>query len=288
MTTIRKPLAAAIAITALTTAGLLGICSAQDAGPAGYDPAIDYDGDGDTDEADLARAAQNPVADMISLPFQNNFLFDSAFDSVWNLNIQPVIPFSLNDDWNLITRTIFPVLYTEDQPQMFDSFGLGDINTSLFFSPKKPTNGVIWGIGPVFSFPSATDDLFGSGQWSAGPSVVALTMRGPWVFGAIANNLFSIAGDSNRDDVNSFLIQPFVNYNMDDGWYLTSAPIITANWEADSDSRWTVPLGGGVGRVFSIGQQPVNTSLQGYYNVEHPSGGPEWGLRLQFQLLFPK
>lgn len=287
MTTIRKPLAAAIAITALTTAGLLGICSAQDAGPAGYDPAIDYDGDGDTDEADLARAAQNPVADMISLPFQNNFLFDSAFDSVWNLNIQPVIPFSLNDDWNLITRTIAPFYAMENAPAGFDSIGMGDINFTGFISPKDDS-GFMWGVGPILSFPTATDDIYGSGKWSAGPSFVGLYSGGPWVVGGLLSNQWSYAGDGDRDEVNAFLFQPFINYNFSTGFYATFAPIMTADWTADSSERWTIPLGGGVGKVFNIGGQPVNTSLQAYYNVERPEGGAEWSARFQVQLLFPK
>lgn len=247
---------------------------------------IDYDGDGDVDEADLARASQNPVADMISLPFQNNFLFNSAVGSVWNLNIQPVIPFSLNDDWNLITRTILPVLEIENPPPGVDSFGIGDINATLFLSPAAASK-FIWGVGPAFSLPTASNSAFGSGQWGMGPSVVGLTMQGPWVVGAVAQNIWSVGGWTDQN-VNQFLVQPFINYNMDDGWYLTAAPVITSNWEAPSGENWTVPLGGGVGRVFTIGEQPVNMNLQGYTNVEHPTGGAEWSLRLQIQLLFPK
>ncbi len=242
----------------------------------------------DYDAGDLAKQTQNPVSDLISLPLQNNFLFgEDGGDLIWNLNIQPVIPFSLNDDWNLITRTIAPLFALEKSVPGFDSFGLGDINTSLFLSPKNDSP-FIWGVGPIFSFPTATDDIFGTGKWSAGPTFVGLVMKGNWVAGGLVNNLWSYAGDGDRDHVNAMLIQPFINYNFEGGWYASFSPIMTADWTAGSDDRWTVPLGGGVGRVFNIGRQPVNTSLQAYYNVERPEGGAEWSARFQVQLLFPK
>ncbi len=256
---------------------------------ASGDP-IDYDHDGVVDKADLARAAQNPVASMISLPLQNNLNFNvGALNHEQNvLNIQPVIPFDLNEDWNLITRTIVPVVY---QPSLFPGddhdFGISDIQFTGFFSPKKPVGGWILGAGPVFQFPTATDERLGPRKWTVGPSAIALRMDGPWVYGALAQNVWSIAG-SGDNDVNAMLIQPFVNYNMADGWYLVSAPIITANWEADSDNRWTVPVGGGIGKIFHLGDQPMNFSVQGFYNVETPDFGPDWTLRIQLQFLFPR
>ena len=227
------------------------------------------------DQAALAQAAQNPVANMISLPLQNNTNFGvGPGDDTQNiLNIQPVIPVSLSENWNLITRTIAPVIY---QPEMVpgtgSEFGLGDINATLFFSPAKPGK-LIWGLGPVFSFPTATDDVLGTDKWSAGPSAVALTINGPWVIGGLASNLWSFAGDDDRADVNQFLFQYFINYNMADGWYLSSAPIITANWEADSGNQWTIPFGGGVGKIFKIGKQAMNAQMQAFYNVEKPDDG---------------
>ena len=167
------------------------------------------------------------------------------------------------------------------------TFGLGDINYTGFLSPVNSGN-VTFGIGPSISIPSATDKKLGSQKWSAGPSAVVLVQPGPFVIGALARQLWSFAGDSDRQDVNQTLIQPFVNYNMKGGWFLTSAPIITANWEANSDDRWTVPVGGGGGRVFKIGPQPVNMSLQAYDNVETPHFGPDWSIRLTVALLFPK
>jgi hypothetical protein len=250
------------------------------------------------DQADLAKAAQNPVAAMISLPFQNNILFGvGPDDDVANvLNIQPVIPFTVGD-WNIINRTIVPLIYlpevTSGLPELpegvsaGETFGLGDINHSIYFSPAD-SGPVIWGIGPSLTFPTATDEMLGTEKWSAGPAAVALAQPGPWVVGSLVRQLWSFAGDGDRQDVSQLLIQPFVNYNMEDGWYLVSSPIITANWEADSDDTWTVPVGGGFGKIFRIGNQPMNAQLQGFYNVEHPQFGPEWIMRFQLQFLFPR
>lgn len=240
--------------------------------------------------ADLAKKTQNPVSDLISLPLQNNINFGvGPGDDVQNvLNIQPVIPLKLSEDWNLITRTIVPVIYQSELVRGTGSeFGLGDINTTLFLSPAKPGK-VIWGVGPIFSFPTATDKVLGTDKWSAGPSAVALMIRGPWVVGALASNLWSYAGDDDRENVNQFLLQYFVNYNLPQGWYISSAPIITANWKADGGDVWTVPFGGGVGKIFRIGKQPMNAQVQAFYNVAKPDNGPDWTLRLQLQFLFPK
>jgi hypothetical protein len=241
--------------------------------------------------SDLAKAAQNPIADMISVPFQNNFNFRvGPHDQLqYILNFQPVIPISLNQDWNVITRWITPVI---SQPPLTVTgdreFGLGDINPSFFFSPKQPTHGIIWGIGPTFVFPSGTDKTLTQGKYSIGPTFVALAIEGSWVVGALVNNVWSFTGKSNRADVNQMTLQPFVNYNFPGGWYLTSSPIITANWEVSHGDRWTVPIGGGFGRVFRIGRQPVNMQLAAYYNVVTPTGGADWQLRAQVQFLFPK
>lgn len=236
---------------------------------------------------DLAKAAQNPVADMISLPLQNNTFFDvgPAEATINVLNIQPVIPFSFNEDWNVITRTVLPVIV---QGAVIEGIGtetgLGDTSLTAFVSPAGGSS-LIWGVGPVAVLPTSTDDRLGAGEWGGGISGVVLTMQGPVVAGALVNNVWSFEGPGNN-----LLLQPFVNYNLDGGWYLVSSPIITADWEASSGDgdRWTVPVGGGFGRVFSIGSQPINASLQGFYNVEKPEFGPDWSLRFQLQFLFPK
>jgi len=242
------------------------------------------------DDAELAKKTQNPVADLISVPFQYNVNFGvGPHDDVqYILNIQPVIPFKLTEDWNLISRTIVPLIYQPElAPGVGEVFGLGDIQESLFLSPAKPGK-VIWGLGPIFQFPTATDDSLGQGKWGAGPTAVALTVHGPWVLGALVNNVWSFAGDSDRRDVNQMLLQPFVNYNLPDAWYVVTAPIITADWEADSDDRWTVPIGAGVGKIVRLGKLPVNAQASAYYNVIRPDNAAEWQLRIQIQLLFPR
>ena len=144
---------------------------------------------------------------------------------------------------------------------------------------------LIWGLGPVFSIPTSTDDALGSGEWAAGPSLVLLTMPGSWVTGILLSNTWSLESDG---DVNFFFSQIFANYNMKKGWFLTTQPVITANWEISDGERWTVPLGGGVGRVYKIGKQPVNTLVQVYYNLTKPEFAGDWQFRIQFSFLFPK
>ena len=239
---------------------------------------------------ELARKAQNPIANLISLPFQNNTNFGvGPLDRTQNvLHIQPVIPVSLSDDLLLITRTIVPIIYQPEPPTGGGgTFGLGDINPQFYFSPKTSSN-ITWGVGPTFLLPTATSQVLGQGKWGIGPAAVIVVTTKQWVFGAVANNIWSVAGDSDRPDVSQLTFQPFINYNMKDGWYLVSAPILTTNWEASGGNQWTVPLGGGFGRIFAIGEQKVNAQLQAFWNVVKPDAGPDWTLRGQFQLLFPK
>ena len=251
-------------------------------------------------DADLAAAAQNPVAATYSLPFQNN-VFGGAgpnHDAVGNvLNIQPVLPFTFGN-WNVISRTIAPLIYVPGLvPGLPDNsgapagtgsvFGLGDINQTFYISPAA-ASGLIWGVGPSITVPTATNREIGSGKLSLGPAAVALVMPKPWVIGVLGRQLWSVAGPSGRKDVSQLLLQPFVNYNMANGWYLVSAPIITANWNAGDGNRWSVPVGGGVGKIFRIGDQPINVSLQAFDYPVHPSFGPKWAIRFQVQLLFPR
>ena len=145
---------------------------------------------------------------------------------------------------------------------------------------------LIWGAGPVVLFPTGAEGI-GADKWGLGPAVVLLTMPGNWVVGSLFSNVWSIGG-SGESDVNLFTWQYFVNFNMDGGWYLTSAPIMTANWEAEVGDKWTVPLGGGVGKIFRIGRRPMNGQVSAYYNVSKPEFGADWQLRIQLQILFPK
>ncbi len=240
---------------------------------------------------ELTKLAQNPIGNLISVPFQNNTNLNTGpLKGNQNiLNIQPVIPIEVNPEWNIITRTILPVV---SQPAMFPgddrTNGGGDMVVTAFLSPAVP-KGLIWGLGPVFQLPTDTNGL-GNKNWGLGGSFVVLKLEkgNPWVYGALVNNIWSLTSDKTGGSFNNGLIQPFVNYNFAGGFYLTSAPIITVNWKAASGQQWTVPLGGGVGKIFHIGKLPVNTQLSAYYNVVKPDYGPNWQIRAQAQLMFPK
>jgi hypothetical protein len=241
---------------------------------------------------ELAKLAQNPVGNLISVPFQNNTNFNvGPYNGTQNiLNIQPVIPIEVNKEWNIITRTIVPVI---SQPQLSPTTdrtnGIGDTVFSAFLSPAQP-HGLIWGVGPVVQLPTNTSDELGNKNWGLGPTFVVLKLEhgNPWVYGVLANNIWSLSSSKQGGSYNNGLIQPFVNYNFAGGFYLVSGPILTVDWKADSGQKWTVPLGGGIGKIFHLGKLPVNTTLQAYYNVVHPDNGANWQLRAQVQLMFPK
>jgi len=236
---------------------------------------------------ELAKKTQNPVADLISVPFESNFNTGAKDATVYVLNVQPIIPFHLNKDWNLITRTILPII---NEPSLFSrqgsAFGLGDINPSFFFSPAKP-GAFMWGIGPTFTLPTATDSRLGSDRFSMGPAAAALTIEGPWLLGVLVNNQWSITGWGGKPAVNQMLIEPFVNYNFGSGWHLSTELIMTADWEAKAGHRWTVPLGGGVGKLFKLGRLPIDTTLEAFWNVEHPDYAVDWQLRFRVTFVLP-
>jgi hypothetical protein len=240
---------------------------------------------------ELAKLAQNPVGNLISVPFQNNTNLNYGPEKRAQniLNIQPVIPISVNDDWNIITRTILPVI---SQPALLPdqsrTNGIGDLVFTAFLSPAKPGEW-IWGAGPVVQAPTDSRGL-GNKNWGLGPSVVVLRLSkgDPWVYGVLVNNIWSLTSSQTGGAYNSGLIQPFLNYNFEGGLYLTSAPILTVNWKADSGNQWTVPLGGGVGKIFHFGKLPVNTQISAYYNVARPDFGANWQIRAQVQFMFPK
>jgi hypothetical protein len=237
--------------------------------------------------AELAKAAQNPLAALVTLPLQANFNNGIGDDDrrMFNLNIQPVAPFK-GEDWNLITRTIIPL---NSMPRGVDEadFGLGDANTTLFLSPAK-ASAVTWGVGPVINFPSASNpERLGTGKWGLGPAGVIFIQTGRFTYGGLVNNVWSVAGDSDREDYNRFLLQWFVNFNFGGGWALGTVPIVTADWNADSGEQWTVPWGAQLSKVMRIGQQPVNLLAGYYYNATRPTGGPESQVRVQLNLMFP-
>jgi hypothetical protein len=240
--------------------------------------------------AALQKATQNPVASLISVPVQNNSNFSIGPDDRTQdvVNIQPVIPARISENWNLITRIIQPIVWQPYPNQNTGGeYGLGDMNPTFFLSPAKPGK-LIWGVGPTFIIPTASSDITGQGQFSLGPSIVLLTQPGHWTIGTLASNVWSVAGESGRAPVNQFLIQYFLNYNLKKGYYITLQPIITANWMASPSNVWTVPFGGGIGRIMKLGFQPVSLTAQFYGNAHTPAGGSPWSMRLQIAFLFPK
>lgn len=241
----------------------------------------------ETDAEVLAKKVQNPLANMVTLPFQANFNngvgpYDRTF---FNLNVQPVVPFP-GKKWNVIARAIIPV-NSVPVGETDSIFGVGDTSLSLFWTPVSASK-LLWGVGPAISLPTASNpEALGSGKLSLGPTGVLFYQTGKWTMGAVASNVWSVAGDSDRDDVNLFYAQYFANYNFGGGWALGTAPIITANWEADSDDRWTIPWGLQIAKVARFGSQPVNLTLGYYANSEHPEGGADSQVRLQVNFLFP-
>ena len=239
-------------------------------------------------EPDLAQQLANPVASLISVPFQANWDFGIGVNDAtrFTLNIQPVIPLSLNEEWNLIVRTILPVIDAESPaPGIDDASGLGDTVQSFFFSPKKPVGGWILAAGPVALWPTATDSQLGGEQWGAGPTALALRQKGPWTFGLLTNHLWSYAGDNARAEVNATFIQPFVSYITSTKTTFTINSETTYDW---TGQQWSVPVNLVISQLFKVGSQPMQAFVGGRYYLEGPDGGPEWGLRAGLVLLFPK
>ncbi len=241
--------------------------------------------------AELAKKLANPIASLISVPLQYNYDENYGPDdegTVSRLNIQPVIPISLNDDWNLIARMIIPLADQHDAPvKGVDKSGLSDTVASQFFSPKSPTaNGWIWGAGPVELLPTATDELLGGEKWGVGPTAVALKQTGPWTFGALANHIWSVAGDDDRADVSMTFCQPFGSYLTKTKTTLGLSSETTYDWEGE---QWAVPVNATVGQMFKVGSQIMQFTVGARYWADSPDNGPEgWGGRAQLTFLFPK
>ena len=239
--------------------------------------------------AELAKKLSNPVASLISAPIQNNFDFGAGPKSdgfQYKVNVQPVIPVSLNEEWNLISRTIIPYVNQKNVFGTSSQSGLSDTVQSLFFSPKSPTSsGWIWGAGPVLLIPTATDNLLGADKWGAGPTALALRQQNGWTYGALANHLWSFAGESSRSEVNATFLQPFVSYTSKKATTYGLNTESTYDW---NNSQWTVPLNASVSQLVKFGTQPVQFSLGARYYAEKPANGPEWGLRFVVTFLFPK
>lgn len=265
---------AVCAVTATISASLLsGTAAAQ----------------GEASAEELAMQLANPLAALISVPLQLNYDRNIGLDDKgdrWTTNIQPVVPVALNEDWNLISRTILPVVRQDNIfPGAGSQFGLGDVVQSVFFSPVAPQNGWVVGAGPVFLVPTGTDDLLSAEQWGAGPTGVALKQSGPWTYGALANHIWSFAGDDDRGDVNATFLQPFVAYATPTGMSFTLQAENTYDWESE---QWTVPLGAIVSQVTRFGDQRMSVGGGLRYYAEGPDSAPEgWALRFFVTLLFP-
>jgi hypothetical protein len=245
----------------------------------------------DDQATELAKKLSNPVASLISVPVQYNrdeYGGTNHGATVSRVYLQPVVPFSLNEDWNLITRTIVPLLDQKGFPlAAANKSGLGDIVATQYFSPKSPTaGGWIWGAGPVLLLPTATDDVLGTEKWGIGPTAVALKQTGPWTIGFLGNHIWSVAGDDDRADVSATFLQPFVSYVTKTKTTIGLTTESTYDWESE---QWSVPLIVQVAQLFKIGPQVMQFAVAGKYWAEAPDDGPEgWGARAQLTFLFPK
>lgn len=243
------------------------------------------------DDTELAKKLSNPLAAMISVPIQWNYnegIGPLRDGSQSYFNVQPVIPFTLSDDWNLISRTIVPIIY---QDEIFagagSQFGLGNTTQSLFFSPSQPVNGIVWGVGPVFYLPTNTDDLLGPDKWGAGPTAVALWQGDGWTVGALANHIWSFAGDEDAADINATYVQPFLSYTTPDAWTLTLNTEAAYDWE---NAEWSVPINFQISKLVKFGRLPVSLTAGVRYWADSPQGsGPDgWGGRFGVTFLLPK
>ena len=274
----------------LLAVSLLSIGTAAWAQPSTPDPLTNTGPDSES-ASEVAKKLQNPIGDLINVPFQSNTYFDVGPHKGTQeiLNIQPVIPVHINPNWNVITRTILPLIWQPSlQPAQAVPFGTGPITFSAFFSPSKPIDGWLWGVGPAIQVPVISNSTLGSNVWGAGPTGVIVYSKGPWVGGVLVNNVWSLGGTSvpGGTRYNNFLLQPFLTYNFKGGWFFGSSPIATANWLVSGDKAWTLPVGAQFGRVIKIGRTPVNLLLGAYYNTLRPQFGSTWQIRSQIAFVF--
>jgi hypothetical protein len=266
-----------IAATSLFTAG------------ATVSPAENIAQAGEDDSAELAKKLTNPLSDLIIVPLENNFEFgggpkDDGFR--YTLKVQPVLPLSLNEHWNLISRTIIPIIDQHDMIGTTHQSGLGDVLQSMFFSPKAPTHqGWIWGAGPVLLLPTATDDLLGVEKFAIGPTAIVLRQTHGWTYGMLFNHLWSVAGNGNRQDVSAAYLQPILDYTTKHHTTFGLSSESSYDWKR---SQWTVPCIVNLSQLVKIGKLPLDLKLSGRYYVERPDGAPDWGLRFTVTFLFPK
>lgn len=237
-----------------------------------------------------ARKARNPLADKISFAIDNAFSFDSGPPgrTAYELDASLVAPSRLGDDWLILHRATLPFMRDpENAPGQGSKFGFGDITYEALITRNRDSR-IIWGAGPAFVIPTATSSRLGSGKWSAGPAAGIVSQPGHWTFGVLAFNTWSFAGDSARQSVNQLTLEPFVSYDLKDGWFVSCQPQISADWTAPRGDRWTVPMGGGGGKGFTRGERRAFVTMFGYYNLEHPPGSSPWQLSIGLEFLFGK
>jgi hypothetical protein len=263
---------------------LAGESATADPKPNGAARAPERHDDPDTD---LAKKVENPIADLISVPFNNYSTFDYGGRGTFNLlEIQPVIPIHLTPDWNVITRTVLPVAWTPDlSPVPTVPVGIAPTDFSAFLTPKNETNGWLWGVGPVVQVPTISSADLGSNLWGGGPTAIVVHTGDRIVGGALVNTIWSFGGTKGLNSYNTSLFEPFINYNFGHGWFVYSDPNIVANWQARG-TKWTVPLGGGAGRIVRVGKLPIKLSAGLFYNVVQPISGGRWVLNTQLTLIF--
>lgn len=278
----------------LSAAFMMGMASAQNpSSPAGSSPSPQANSgsqpsaSGEHDVNQLAKQTQNPVGDVVSVPFQFNFNNGGGLNdtTLFNLNFQPVIPIHLGKSVTLISRTIVPI-DSYPGPTGTRLSGVADIQQQMFFTPAKP-GAIIWGVGPVFSFPTATAEPAKTGTWAAGGGAVVLTMPGPWVIGALVSQFSPMTDANGPPRTNLLTLQYFINYNFVKGWAVGTAPLISSNWDATGSDRWTVPVGGLLSRTFVFNRQPMTLGVQYYHNVKRPDSAPANQLRFVWSLIFP-
>lgn len=239
---------------------------------------------------EIAKQLANPIADLVSVPFQLNY--DSGYGPSdghrTTLNIQPVIPIAPNSEWNLISRTIVPVISQSDiAGESSSQFGLGDILQTFFVAPDKaPSDEWFIGLGGAILLPTATDDMLGADKWAAGPAAIALQQNGPWTYGGLANHIWSFAGDDERPDVNLTFIQPFITYTTSKAWQYSFTSESSYDWETN---QWSVPINISAGKTVTVSGMPISISGGIRYWAESPENGPDGlGFRLMTTLVFPK
>jgi hypothetical protein len=234
---------------------------------------------------DLAKDARNPFADNVNIPIESTtgFRVGPHRNTGESIDIQPILPFSLTKDWDLIARPLLTATYL---PSPSEEFGLEDSQIAFFLTPDNE-HVWLWGVGPIFQLPTATNQDLGTGRWSVGPTAAAVYDDGPWLNGIQAYQLMSFAGDRNRGSVNQTLIQPLVSYNFDSGWFVQSQPSITYDWTAEASNAWTIPIGADVGRAFKIGVRDISLQIGSYDFIKHPDDAPQWMIRTSITFLFP-